>query len=79
MDNIKKVQSIQFAVPKNKNKNKKPDQKKPKQQKTYSVLYYADLINLLINYQIPVAQQTLDKLKSNTVYLIPREVEIIKR
>ena len=77
MDNIKKVQSIQFAVPKN--KNKKTDQKKPKQQKTYSVLYYADLINLLINYQIPVAQQTLDKLKSNTVYLIPREVEVIKK
>lgn len=76
MDNIKKVQPINFQVKKPK---QKPVQKKAKKQQTYTILYYSDLIQLLIDYQIPVAQQTLDKLKSNTVYIINRELETIKK
>lgn len=76
MDNIKKVQSINFQF---KDTEQKPVQKKAKKEKVYTILYYSDIIQLLINYQIPVAQQTLDKLKSNTAYIINRELETIKK
>ncbi len=76
MDNIKKVQPINFQVKKPK---QKPVQKKSKKEKVYTILYYSDIIQLLIDYQIPVAQQTLDKLKSNTAYIINRELETIKK
>lgn len=77
MDNIKKVQPINFQI-----ENKKPAQKKQKKAKKeqiYTILYYSDIIQLLIDYQIPVAQQTLDALKSNTAYIIKRELETIKK
>lgn len=76
MDNIKKVQPINFQF---KDTEQKPVQKKAKKEKVYTILYYSDIIQLLINYQIPVAQQTLDKLKSNTAYIINRELETIKK
>ena len=82
---IKKVQSVNFKVDNKKTKiepKKTKQQKQPKQiqePKIYTVLYYSDIIQLLINYKIPVAQQTLDYLKQNTAYLIPRELEIIKK
>ena len=76
MDNIKKVQPINFQF---KDTEQKPVQKKAKKEKVYTILYYSDIIQLLIDYQIPVAQQTLDKLKSNTAYIINRELETIKK
>ena len=77
MDNIKKVKPINFQV--QKPEKQKPVQKKQKKQQIYTVLYYSDIIQLLIDYQIPVAQQTLDALKSNTAYIIKRELETIKK
>ena len=53
MDNIKKVQPINFQF---KDTEQKPVQKKAKKEKVYTILYYSDIIQLLINYQIPVAQ-----------------------
>lgn len=80
---IKKVQSVNFKIDdktKKQVKTKQPKQvKQAQKQKTYTVLYYSDIIQMLIDYKIPVAQQTLDYLKQNTAYLIPRELEIIKK
>lgn len=80
---IKKVQSVNFKIgdkTKKQVKTKQPKQvKQAQKQKIYTVLYYSDIIQMLIDYKIPVAQQTLDYLKQNTAYLIPRELEIIKK
>lgn len=80
---IKKVQSVNFKIDdkiKKQVKTKQPKQvKQTQKQKAYTVLYYSDIIQMLIDYKIPVAQQTLDYLKQNTAYLIPRELEIIKK
>lgn len=72
---INRVQAVNFKTPKTQKKKVKEE----KEQKTYSVIYYSDIINLLVDYQIPVAKQTIDSLKKNTAYLIPRELETIKK
>lgn len=77
---IKKVQSVNFKTDDKKAKPKAKRTKQTKQvQKTYTILYYSDIIQMLIDYKIPVAQQTLDCLKQNTAYIIPRELEMIKK
>ena len=76
---IKKVQSVNFKIDDKTKKQVKTKQPKQVKQKAYTVLYYSDIIQMLIDYKIPVAQQTLDYLKQNTAYLIPRELEIIKK
>lgn len=77
---IKKVQSVNFKIDdKTKKRVKTKQPKQVQKQKTYTVLYYSDIIQMLIDYKIPVAQQTLDYLKQNTAYLIPRELDTIKK
>lgn len=66
MAGIKKVQKVQF----------KTQEDKPQ---IYTALYYNDIIRLLVDYKIPVAQQTLDALKQHSVYFIKGELDTIQR
>lgn len=52
---------------------------KPKTKEIYTALYYTDIIRILIDYKIPVAQETLDALKEHSVYFIKGEPDIIEK
>ena len=43
-------------------------QKKSKQK--YTVLTCQDILKLIIDYNIPITQETLDKLQENNIYYI---------
>ena len=67
MAGIKKVQKVEFKT------------QEDKQPQIYTALYYNDIIRLLVDYKIPVAQQTLDALKQHSVYFIKGELDTIQR
>lgn len=67
MAGIKKVQKVKFKT------------QEDKQPQIYTALYYNDIIRLLVDYKIPVAQQTLDALKQHSVYFIKGELDTIQR
>lgn len=45
----------------------------------YTIITYNDLINLLVDYNIPVARQTVDALKKNKIFYIKGVLDTVRR
>lgn len=71
---MRQIKKVQF---KDQDDNAVPQ--KPKTKEVYTALYYTDIIRILIDYKIPVAQETLDALKEHSVYFIKGEPDIIEK